>query len=399
MTAVTSPTLPVPAAGLRRQRLVVSWYFALAGFVLALWGADLPSVQHRLHLGVGALSVGLLCTALGMTVGLQAAGRLGDRIGAHRLMRPAALALAATLLGLGLAREFTAFFVGCALLGLSHGALDVSMNITATRCQRAYRRPIMQSIHGVYSLGALAGALAAAATARLGLGPRATFAGGAAAAAAALFLLPAATAVGGQSQPEPTAANRPVRAARPPRVIVILCAVAASSLLGEGAAADWAAVQLHLTLHASTALSAAAYACYSAAMALSRFTGDRLARALGPVAQVRAGGLLAAAGLATGLLVPSPGFALAGWALFGAGLAAVVPCAVTAAASVRPERSGQDVALVSTAGYLGMVVGPAAIGAIASTTNLTTALVLPAALALAVSAAAGSVRPQHVEIP
>ncbi|MEY9961020.1 MFS transporter [Streptacidiphilus sp. MAP5-52] len=397
MTSATSPSLSGPAAGLRRQRLVVSCYFALAGFVLALWGADLPSVQHRLHLGVGALSVGLLCTALGMTVGLQAAGRFGDRTGAHRLMRPAALALTATLLALGLVREFTAFLVGCGLLGLSHGALDVSMNITATRCQRAYRRPIMQSIHGVYSLGALAGALAAAATARLG--PQATFAGGAAAVTAALFLLPSSTTVGEQRQPEPAPDNRPVRAARPPRVILILSAVAASSLLGEGAAADWGAVQLHLTLHAGTALSAAAYACYSAAMAMSRFTGDRLARALGPVAQVRAGGLLAAAGLGTGLLVPSPVFALAGWALFGAGLAAVVPCAVTAAASVRPERSGQDVALVSTAGYLGMVVGPAAIGAIASTTNLTTALLLPAALALAVSAAAGSVRPQHVEIP
>lgn len=398
MNSATSPTLSVPADGPRRQRLVISWYFALAGFVLALWGADLPSEQHRLHLGVGALSVGLLCTALGMTVGLQAAGRFGDRIGAHRLMRPAALALAATLLGLSVAREFSVFLVGCALLGLSHGALDVSMNITATRCQRAYRRPIMQSIHGVYSLGALSGALAAAATARLGLGPQATFAGGAAAAAAAVFLLPATTTVGAH-RPEPAAANRPVRATRPPRVIVILSAVAASSLLGEGAAADWAAVQLHLSLHAGTALSAAAYACYSAAMALSRFTGDRLARTLGPVVQVRAGGLLAAAGLGTGLLVPSPGFALAGWALFGVGLAAVVPCAVTAAASVRPERSGQDVALVSTAGYLGMVIGPAAIGAIASTTTLTTALMLPAALALAVSAAAGSVRPQHVEIP
>ncbi|MEY9848496.1 MFS family permease [Streptacidiphilus sp. BW17] len=383
----------------RRQRRVISWYFALAGFVLALWGACLPSVQNRLHLGVGALSVGLLCTALGMTVGLQAAGRIGDRVGAHRLMRPSALALALSLLGLGFSRQFSVFLAECALLGLSHGALDVSMNITATRCQRAYGKLIMQSIHGVYSCGALAGALAAAATAGLGLGPQTTFAGGAAVAAATLLALPAATGIDGQHRLAEASKTRRAHTARPPRVLVVLSAVAAASLLGEGAAADWSAVQMHLTLHAEVALSAAAYACYSAAMALSRFFGDRVAQALGPVTLVRAGGLLAAAGLGAGLLVSSPVLALIGWALFGAGLAAVVPCAVTAAASIRPGRSGQDIALVSSAGYLGMVIGPAAIGAIASTTTLTTALTLPAALALAVSAAAGSVRPQHVEIP
>lgn len=398
-----SPQLPEGRApvsrALRRQRRLVCVYFAVAGFVLALWGSCLPAVQNRLHLGVGTLSLGLTAAALGMTQGLQIAGRHGDRIGAHRLLRPAALALLAALASLGLASDLPAFLGACGLLGFSHGALDVSMNVTATRCQWAYGRPIMQSVHGVYSIGALGGALTAAATAGMDLGTVVTFTAVAAVAATVLLTLPGAASVEAACQPSVTPGRGPSSGRGLPRPILVLSAVAACSLLGEGAAADWSAVQMHSTAHADTAMSATAYACYSAAMALCRFTGDRLTRTLGPVRLVRAGGLLAACGLGASLLFPHPLLGLLGWALFGAGLAAVVPSAITAAASVRPERAGQDIAWVSSAGYLGMVIGPAAIGALASATNLTTALTLPAALALAVTAAAGSVRPQRLENP
>lgn len=390
-----TPSTPEPAS---RERFVISAYFAVAGFVLAVWGASLPAVQHRLQLGVGELSIALTCTAVGMAAGLQTAGRYGDRAGAHRLLRPAALALLAALAVLGLASGLPVFLVACTTLGFFHGNLDIAMNVSAVRCQQAYGRPIMQSIHASYSLGALAGALAAALASSTGMGPTITFCTVAEITAATVFLLPRldtdpSPQPGGQPKPSPVASRRL------PRQLVMLSAIAAASLLGEGAAADWASVQMHTTAHADSSTAAAAYACYSAAMALGRFNGDRLTRAIGPVPLVRGGGLLAAAGLCTTLLLPTSSAGLLGWALFGAGLACVVPAAVTAAARVRPERAGQDIAWVSTAGYLGMVAGPAAIGALASSTTLTAALTLPAALALAITAAAGSTRPPHVETP
>jgi predicted MFS family arabinose efflux permease len=326
-----------------------------------------------------------------MVAGLHIGGRVADRIGPHRLVLPAALTLATTLAALGLPSSMPPFLLACTAFGAAHGCLDISMNVVAARTQIAYGRPILQSIHATYSIGALLGAGAAALSAAAGITATRTFMGTAAALAALVVLaspledLPAAP-------PSPATSGGPTRSRA---VIVTLGWLALCSLLGEGAAGDWSAIHLHTVLHASTALSATAYALYSGAMATCRLTGDKISRRLGPTVHVRAGGLLAAAGLGLGLLIPIPAAALVGWTLFGAGLAGVVPAAVTAASTARPHRAGRDIAAISTTGYVGMVAGPAAIGAISTATNLTTALALPAVLALGVAAAATAVRPHQ----
>ncbi|CAL9363339.1 hypothetical protein SUDANB105_00714 [Streptomyces sp. enrichment culture] len=117
-------------------------------------------------------------------------------------------------------------------------------------------------------------------------------------------------------------------------------------------------------------------------MALGRLTGDRLTAVFGAHTVVRAGALLAAAGLAAGALAASVPLALTGWAVFGLGLSTTVPSLITAAGVGGPK----SVATVSVTGYFGLLAGPALIGALASTTNLRMALLLPALLAAAVAA-------------
>ena len=402
-SAATAPPLSPPPVVLPRvQRRALNGYFAAAGVVMAVWGARLPSVQARLHLGDGSLSIGLLSAAAGMVLGLQLGGRLALRLGAARLVRPAALALAGSLALLGLPGSIGPFTAACALFGLIHGLTDVGMNTCAAQCERLYRKSIMSSFHAAYSLGALAGAGIATLTARLDIGAPMTFA------ATAVLLAGAALCWGHLETLEPLQHPSPAAPALPGSpgslvlrptsrrtgaLVLMLGLLVLCSLLGEGAAGDWSAVHLHTTVHTSTAVAASAYALYSAAMAACRLAGGRLVDGLGPVLLVRGGGLLAAAGLGLGLLIGQPVALLAGWALFGAGLAAVVPTVFTAAANLEPERSGPNVALAGSVGYLGMLAGPALIGAIAQVTSLTTALVLPAVLALAVAAAAHLVRP------
>ncbi|MEZ0162956.1 hypothetical protein AB8850_34935 [Streptomyces griseorubens] len=178
---------------------------------------------------------------------------------------------------------------------------------------------------------------------------------------------------------DPSAGGPDVDQRLPRARIWLLGALAAATLLGEGAAADWAAVHLD-GLHASTALSTAAYACYSAAMATGRLTGDRLTAAFGARPVVQTGTLLVAAGLTAGVLVPTTTAAIASWTLFGLGLSLTVPCLISAAGAGGP----QAVATVSVTGYLGLLAGPVLIGALATVTTLPLALLLPAFLAAAV---------------
>jgi sugar-phosphatase len=129
-------------------------------------------------------------------------------------------------------------------------------------------------------------------------------------------------------------------------------------------------------------------------MVASRLVGDRLNRRFGPVALVRAGGLVAASGLALALVVGTAPAALAGLAAMGAGLGVVVPLLFRAAGSTPGVSASVGVAAVSTLGWLGFLAGPPAIGFAAGVVGLRAALVLVVLATAVLALLAASVRPR-----
>ncbi|MGW0334330.1 MFS transporter [Streptomyces sp. NPDC003011] len=369
---------PVAAPPVTERRLLTG-FFAGAGAAMAVWGARLPAVQDTAHLGAGRLALVLFAAAAGMVGGLQLGGRLAHRHGPSRLLAGPGVAFGLTLVLLAQCRTLTTLMMAALLFGITHGILDVGINSAAVNCQNAYGRPIMASLHAAYSLGAMGGAVLAACTARVSYSAMYTAVGllVALAAAATLPTIRSAT----QLDEDPTvesAAHRSTAVSR--RTVWLLSALAAACLLGEGAALDWSAVHLS-DLGASDSVAAATYAIYSAAMATGRLLGDRLTSRYGAPAVVRTGAVVAAGGLGLSLAVGTVPAALAGWTALGLGLSITVPSLITSAGRGGPRAVGT----VAAVGYVGLVAGPAAIGALASLTSLPFALVLPAVLAAVVA--------------
>jgi MFS family permease len=152
-------------------------------------------------------------------------------------------------------------------------------------------------------------------------------------------------------------------------------------------------VYLAQELSTSGGLAATAFAAFATAMAISRFAADSLRARIGPVALVRGGSLLAAAGLLLGLLVHEPAAAIAGFAVLGLGLGPIVPTAFGAAGNLDHRATGRLVGRVATVGYVGTVVGPIVIGWVAQATSLRAALGLVVLLALAIAVAARAAAP------
>ncbi|MFJ6529942.1 MFS transporter [Streptomyces longwoodensis] len=377
--------MSVVSAADRHSRVLLTGYFLGLGAIMAVWGARMPAVQQAAHLSTAGLALVLLAAAVGMVAGLQLGGRYARPERLPTLLTTGSLALTGCLVLVGQGESLSALLAAALAFGLAHGILDVAANTAAVRCQNAFGRPIMSGLHAAYSLGALAGAALAALTARA---PHSTLftATGALLAVVAVAAVPVTRRLSGADRPAMRAdAGKLPLVPSPGKLwlLAALAALAAASLLGEGAAADWAAVHLH-TLGAPTAASATAFALYSAAMAAGRLTGDRLTAAFGAPTVVRAGAVLATAGLTIGVIGSSTPLALAGWAVFGLGLSTTVPSLITAAGAGGPRA----VATVTATGYLGLLAGPALIGALASATTLPTALLLPALLAAAVAALA-----------
>ncbi|MGW1002067.1 MFS transporter [Streptomyces sp. NPDC001118] len=381
MSGVTKTPAPV-ATPPREARRLLTGAFVVLGLVMAAWGARMPAVKTAADLGPGRLSIVLLAAAAGMVAGLQIGGRLADRHGPARLLIGPTIAFGCSLALLGQCQTLLTLAAAALVFGVAHGVLDVAVNTSAVAVQLAYGRPIMSGLHAAYSLGALAGAGLAAITtwlphdqvfAAVGL----TTALAAAAAAPHVHVVARVTSTPREHEPQDGARRSTSR------TIWLLAGLAAACLLAEGAAADWAAVHLR-ELGAAESTAAAAYALYSAAMATGRLAGDRLTARFGPATVVRTSALLAAAGLGAGLVAGSAPAALLGWMALGLGLSTTVPSLISAAGRGGPRAVGT----VAATGYVGLLAGPALIGALASVTNLTAALALPAVLAAVVAVAA-----------
>ena len=167
--------------------------------------------------------------------------------------------------------------------------------------------------------------------------------------------------------------------------MLILGAIALTSMLCEGAAADWSAVYLRGSGHLPAALAGLGYATFALTMAGVRLTGAHL------LARHRAGRLLsllaliAGVGMTAALASASGALGLIGFACLGAGTALVVPTVFSAAGRVPGVPPGVAIATVSALGWIGFVCGPPLIGQLASITGLRAALAVIPTLALLVA--------------
>jgi MFS family permease len=364
-----------PGAEDRRARVATGVVFFVTGFVVAAWATRVPAVQERLGLSPGSFALAVLGLEGGALVGLPAGGGLVARVGSRPSLRVGFAVYPAALVAVALAPSLPWLVAALAVMAAANSVVDVAMNAQGVELERRYRRPILSGLHAAHPLGMLAGGLGGTAAAAAGLTVLPHFA---LAAGAGLLAGLAATV------PLVTEPRRPRQAllARPSGRLVLLGLIAFCAFLLDGAASNWSAAHLHSEHAASPALAAAGFSALTAALALARLAGDRLVARLGRRRVVQASGLVAAAGTAVVVVAPTATLAVAGWAVLGAGLAAIAPAVLGAASSAGQLSPPVAIAAVTTLGYLGSFTGPPLVGALAELTGLSTALVLLVAAAV-----------------
>ena len=353
----------------KAARLAVAAAFFVCGAGFANWVARIPVVQQKLGLTNGELGIALLGTAVGALLAMPITGWLVAREGSRPMTQLAVLTYCIVLPLPVLAPNLLLLTIALMVYGAAFGALDVSMNAQAIAVEQRYRRPIMSSFHGLYSVGGLAGAASGGLVASLGINPVPHLLGAA--------LLLGVVAILASQRLLPTSVDNATPGpafALPTRSLLNLGLVAFCVMLSEGAMADWSAIYLHRSLKLESGLAAAGYVVFSLAMAVGRLTGDRLIQRLGPVKVVRLGGTVAATGLGLALIIAHPLAALIGFACVGIGLSSLVPIVFSAAGRTPGVAPSVALAAVTTTGYGGFLFGPPLIGFVADFFTLPIAL-------------------------
>ncbi|MGW0943042.1 MFS transporter [Streptomyces sp. NPDC002623] len=390
--------MPGDGKDLTRLRIALTTFFALDGFIFAGWVVRIPAIKQQTGASPSTLGLALLGVSAGAVITMMFTGRLCRRYGSHPVTVVCAVLLSLTVTLPPLTHSVAALGAVLLLFGAAYGSINVAFNSAAVDLVAALRRPIMPTFHAAFSLGGMVGAglggLVAGSLSPtrhlLGLG----IIGLLVTALTGPTLLrheparPPERGVGTRPEDEdPSPAkgdpHRPTRRApttRTRRLVVVFGLIALCTAYGEGALADWGALHLEQDLGASAGIAAAGYSCFALAMTVGRLTGTTLLERLGRTRTVVAGGAVAAAGMLLGSLAPTLWAALVGYSVAGLGLANLFPVAVERAGALAGP---SGVAIASTLGYGGMLLGPPAIGFMADWLSLPAALTSVAVLAAA----------------
>lgn len=354
--------------------------FLAAGFSIACWAPLIPFAKTQTGVDDATLGLLLLCLGIGSIVAMPVTGLISARRGARSMILAGGFGLAVFLPVLALAPGPVALGAALFVFGAALGTIDVAMNVHAVEVEEMAARPLMSGFHAMWSVGGIAGAGVVTALLAAGMAPiAAAVLGGVLAGIAMLFAAPRLLRARG---------GEPVPFALPRGIVLLIAGLAAISFLVEGAVLDWGALlilDLQLTRSEQAGIG---YILFSIAMTIGRLAGDRIVAAVGGTRVLLWGGLTTVLGIAAILVLPGTVAPLIGFLLIGAGASNIVPVLFSLAGRQKVMPQGLAIAAVTTTGYAGVLLGPAAVGFVSHLSSLPLAFWMLAALMAVVPATA-----------
>lgn len=340
--------------------------FLVCGLALSSWAPMVPFAKERLNLNESDLGLLLLLLGAGAILMMPVTGFLSHKFGTRIVIFISGLLAALILPLLLLVNDIALMGVLLFLFGASVGAIDVAMNTHGVFVQNQLPKPVMSSLHGLFSVGGLLGSLGLGLLIEAGLRPMV-----AAISIACLLVLILISQYSSlftkaleqpATEEETDSKNESRSFAWLHKTILYLGFACFIVFLAEGAMLDWSALLLTENRGVSVALSGMGYAVFSVAMAVMRLTGDRLVTRLSEKTVVVGGAILAAAGILIAANAGSLSLTLTGFVLLGIGSANIVPVFFSEAGRLKSVASAIAIPAVSTIGYAGQLAGPALIG-------------------------------------
>ena len=373
---------------LSRARLGVTLSFFTHGLISASFFSRIPDFKSRLELSNTVLGFCLLAASVGVLVALGPVGKLTAIRGSSAVLAKTSYVLVLVTPFVGLSFNAPSLAFTLFIMGIAIASQDVAMNTHGVTLEQKAQARFMGRFHAFWSVGGLTGAVSGGLFSQFEVSEF-------------LHLLIICLLVSVNvyfnnerfldADVDKHVYEEGVKKKRP-RIIVVMGLLGLAGSIGEGSAGDWGGVLARETFGASQFVGTLPFIAYSFTMVVGRFFGDQLATKFGASRILRVGGLLGGAGLAGGLIVGGTGGVIVGWFLFGLALSTVIPLLFSAAGAMANKRfqgtisPAEAVAMISGISYFGFIVGPPLMGFLADVMTLRWAMLVPAFLALVISA-------------
>ena len=349
----------------RALRAIVVQFF-VNGAVVASYVPRLPGIRDRLDVSLGTIGLVIaVATGLGV-VGSVLQAPLVQRYGTRRVLIIGSLVLVSVLPLVAFSPTWWVLLIVLAALSISDVIVDVSMNVQASTLSARRVSPVMNRLHGMWSLGTVVGGIVASVMAAAAVDLRIHLLGAAAVLAASLLYI----RPGLLDKDAPLAKEEPEKASLEAAraTVIAFGALGAAAVIPEAINSDWAAFRLADDLDASAGVAGIAYVAFTSGMLAGRFAGDVAVQRLGPATVLKWATVLAAAGTAIATLIPAVLAVFAGLFTAGLGVSVMFPQLYDGAA--KNQYPARALGGLTAGTRVALLAAPLAVGLMADTDAL-----------------------------
>lgn len=349
----------------RRIRTAITLFYFGQGLAFASWASRIPHIKQELQMSDAELGTVLLMLPIGQLLTMPLSGKLVSKFGSHSLLPIMALLYGLNLVAIAFATTVIQLAALLFLFGVIGNMCNISVNTQGVLGENIYRKPIMASFHGAWSLAGFTGALIGLATINLQLDTLQHFL-----IVLGLLVINVFANKAFLAPPSDNTTTKRSFSFKPDHLLISLGVVGFCSMATEGAMFDWSGVYFQDIIRTPEQLVTLGYASFMIMMATGRFVGDYVLQRIGRQRTLQISGVLMFLGMAISVIFPNIYAGTIGFMMVGIGVACNIPTVYSLAGRHPSIPSGMAIAMVSTISYLGFLMGPPLIGYIAEIFSL-----------------------------
>ncbi len=351
------------------------------GMVFSTFASRISDIKSSLELTNTWLGLMLFALPLGMFTSIPLTGYLTNKFGSKKMIFVAACMYTFMLLMLAYVSNEITLFAALFLYGSAANFITISANTNGVSVETLYKRSILGTFHGIWSLGGFLGVIFAHFFAPH-LSIQAHFAIVAATALGIMILVWCKLVNKDYSAKSHEDATKTKSMFRPSLFVFTLGILAFSSMFTESAMHDWSVVYFSDTLQITPEYQRLGLMIYLGNMMLGRFLSDTFVTLFGIIRVLRANAVLIFVGIFLVIISPDIVLACIGLAFVGFGVSSVVPLCFSAAGKSFRMKPSVAISSITLIGYMAFLLSPLVIGGIAKFYTLRVSFVVIALLAI-----------------
>lgn len=343
---------------LNRIRWGVSMFYFGMGLCFSSWASRIPTIKAALNLSDGELGTILFALPIGQLTMMFFSGKLVTRFGSERTLPFAILMYAFSLTNIGLAQNAWQLALGLVSFGIFGNLTNISVNTQGVYTEGIFRRTIMSSFHGMWSLAGFTGAIVGLGMLALKITTYMHF-------VIVAFIVLLLVAFNFKYLIKAKEKVRPAKKkifSKPDKSLILLGVIGFCSMASEGIMFDWSGVYFKDIVKAPGSLIVVGYTSFMIMMASGRFFGGYLIDKFGRKTVMQISGVMISSGLYIAVFLPYIIPCTLAFMIVGLGVSTVIPTLYSIAGKHPTIPTGEALTAVSSVSFLGFLMGPPVIG-------------------------------------